>query len=789
MCAWPFPRKAREPQDRSGAADRTDSERPIRPPASPYSDQYETIIAQGHERPTPSFGAPALIWHVAIWPRRRTDAGEDCDPNDTAGAADSGAAKRTFQTRRQVWIDGINQFLEALQKKSAPRPNQPQAATKRFRPILPHEFLARAGQDRGFVTPFKVLERETLSFTLWWPDTGDADPMRSAMRVRVHAELNADYACFSFYMDIGQPWNEAHSASRMLGARRSRLLAAAHEVCGICEQQFAPSAAGRPAPVDLPAVPEVLLSAEGRTTDELDGALRGARNLLYVDAWEDFCAEFGCGLNAIAGANGEVFANFRGVVLATAGMPTGGPIHVPQSEEMAWLGSVPFPHFSASDRFSADGAEANAVVKAFWPLVRRITPRADYREFIACGVLDWRAIYITALGSSSQYVKGEERVASDIGTGEALIRVAPALLPQEERSQAAPADGGLFDSLVHCRHSERGGNNHPVRYLLLTKHAPHPRQIGRIAERINTMGTMRLFALKDWAAVRNADPYIRILGQDLDQITETWSSDKNLINKLTTPADIRSARADIEKRRQRSTRGLSGGWTVPELRRLEQILPRYIPASPVNLAYKAVQWLRFHLTFRRRDYVGFVRQLDEDLVGDVRHSALYHISNNVETRLLQISSRLDELGKLTVGGLHFRLNRSAYYVREFEILLQTLQVRNIPTWVSYEQFVRRGLAPAFDYMSSVGQRLRAVRERLVAVTEMIETSALVGQSAATRHNTAVLRQTTTLAIVLLTLYVTRTLIGNLFGVLFKPLYRLAPGSLREIIDKVLVLFQ
>ena len=785
-----FTGRSQEPQERSAAADSAEAERAARPPPSPYSDQYETIVAQGHERPTPSFGAPALIWHVAVWPRRQTDAGEDCDPNDTAGAADSEAAKRTFQTRRRLWIDGINRFLETLQKKSSARPNQPRSPVKSFKPITPHELERRAGEARGgYVTPLQVLERDTLSFTLWWPDTADADPVRSAMRVRVHAELNADYACISFYMDIGQSWNEPHSASRMFGVRRSSLLAAAQDVRTICEHQFVPAAAGQPAPVDLPAVPELLHGADGSSVQDLDDTLRVARNLLYVDAWEDFCAEFGCGLSEIAGTRGEVFANFRGLVLATAGMPAGGPVHVPRSDEMASLGTVPFPSFSASDRFSTDGAEANAVVKAFWPLVRRIAPRADYREFIACGVLNWRAIYITALGSSSQYVKGEERVASDIGTGEALIRVAPALLPEEERGRAAPGEAGQFDSLVQPRQSKRGGNNHPVRYLLLTKHAPHPRQIGRIAERINAMGTMRLFALKDWAAVRNADPYIRILGQELDQITEDWSSDKNLINKLEMPVDIFRARADIEKMRKGSTRGLSGNWTVPQLKRLAQILPPYMPASPANLFYRIVQRAWFYIRLRWRDYPAFVKQLDEDLVGDVRHTAIYHVSNTVETKLLQISARLDALGKFTVGGLHFRLNRSAYYVREFEVLLHTLQVRNIPTWTSYEQFVRRGLAPAFDYMSSIGQRLRAVRERLLSVTEMIETSALVGQSAATRHNTAVLRQTTTLAIVLLTLYLTRTFIGNVLGLLFKPLYRIAPDSLRETIDKVLVLFQ
>ena len=112
---------------------------------------------------------------------------------------------------------------------------------------------------------------DTLSFTLWWADTTDADPVHNAIRVRVHAELNADYACFSFYMDIGQAWNEAHSAHSMRGARRSRLLqAAAGDPRRSARLSSSPCAAGRPAAVDLPAVPENLQSADGRTPDELD---------------------------------------------------------------------------------------------------------------------------------------------------------------------------------------------------------------------------------------------------------------------------------------------------------------------------------------------------------------------------------------------------------------------------------------------------------------------------------------------------------------------------------------
>jgi hypothetical protein len=406
------------------------------------------------------------------------------------------------------------------------------------------------------------------------------------------------------------------------------------------------------------------------------------------------------------------------------------------------------------------------VVKAFWPFVRRVTPRADFREFIACGVFDWRAIYIMALGSHSQYVQRQEQEPSSTEGGEASIRVPEELRGDDEKPLANRVSP--FDSLVHRGAGSRSGNNHPVRYLILTKYQPHPRQLGRIVERINTMGTMRLYALKDWAAVRNADAYIRTFGQELDQITKNWGRDRKLINGLTNLAVVRRAKKET-KRLETALKGCGtdaerleclkafvpqGEWSTEELVRLSKGMPTYTPRRPAPLVIRILLFLRFFYNWRR--YGELLRGMENDLVADIRHAALYEISNEVETDLIDVSSKLDGLGFGTVGGLHFRLNRSAYYVREFQILLKTLRINNIPTWISYEQFVRRGLAPAFDYLASVGERLRAVRSRLLTITETIETSALVGQSAATRHNKAVLRRTTTLAIIILLVFLAST---------------------------------
>ncbi len=98
------------------------------------------------------------------------------------------------------------------------------------------------------------------------------------------------------------------------------------------------------------------------------------------------------------------------------------------------------------------------------------------------------------------------------------------------------------------------------------------------------------------------------------------------------------------------------------------------------------------------------------------------------------------IGHEARNGFHFRINRSRFYAAEFESLLATLRIGHIDTWVAYDQFVTRGLKPAFDFINGVGRRLVGLRTRLQSVLEGIETSALVIQTSATRSNTAQLRR-------------------------------------------------
>ena len=67
----------------------------------------------------------------------------------------------------------------------------------------------------------------------------------------------------------------------------------------------------------------------------------------------------------------------------------------------------------------------------------------------------------------------------------------------------------------------------------------------------------------------------------------------------------------------------------------------------------------------------------------------------MERDLIYLSAALDAIGRKARHGLHFRINRSRFYAAEFESLLGTLKIGNIDTWVAYDQFVTRGLKPAF----------------------------------------------------------------------------------------------
>ena len=608
------------------------------------SAQYAATNAEGHEHPTPAFGAPTLVWHLAMSPHW-----SEARPDFTRPLQDvHDELARTYEETRTAFFQEMNTLLTTLQSVAGYPAGPPQVFDPQTVPA------AWRGRRRGVGEPFYTSSPGCVRFTLWWTDEGtrpSPEPTPDALRVRVHAGAHRDYVTLSFYIDAAKPWDAPPqvAGSDVAGVRRADILAKAERVRAICDGRMVADADGASA-VDRDLLPE-----HGASPEEAADLLAASR-YLYAGVWEEFSSAMG--LDRLPrGKLGRVFANFRGLVLASDGLPE-------TVEPRAFAGSAgadPFPRFKGNGGLGGDGRsgaepnEANAAVKAYWPFVRRSIGAADRKEFIACGIATWRALYVTALSCPPAFAWAEEGrgPASEIPAGS---------LPDEE-DDAAGSGGKTVQA--------------PVRYLILTKGAPHRRQIGRLVDRINSMSTMRLIALRDYGIVRDASTQIQLRGQELDTMMRKWSA----------------GRAEVRRKFEALKAGKS----------------------------------------------------DEDrrLVQDKEDAAIQELADRVENDLIDLSAALDAVGIEAVHGLHFRINRSRYYVEEFESLLATLRIGTIDTWVSYDQFVTRGLKPAFDFIESVGGRLLGLRTRLQSVLEGIETSALVKQSAATRENTAQLRSIAT----------------------------------------------
>jgi hypothetical protein len=708
-----------------------------------YTKQFFTITREGHTRPAPEFGAPCLVWHVAFWPK------QDLDPQNTDAttAASVGpgpeafrkfeiALRKEYASRRQRLIEDFNALLRGLQTRGRPwrkvdealEPNIEQFVLKA--PADWHE-EPKEWRDPTFDgAPLPVFATESIGFTLWWHAAGDKPlsersdkrPRPTDLRIRVQADVHPDYSTIGFYMDVGKVWRQTPIYSDSIQApdqwntstdRRAKVLSAAAHIKRICETRTNSalvSASITPEPDRMPAFQQDAAS------------LKAYADYLYEGIWAEFCEAFGVSLQRIAGKTDKVFANFRGIVLSTRG--TGESL---DSASTAATGGEPFKRF--------DVVEANSVLKGFWPFFRRIRPEADYRDWIACGVFDWRALYVSSLGSQSEF--------DDLDEGDVTFDVPAGELP-ERRVRGPDWDNERYKEAPTTPQKDRPA---PFRYLFLTKYEPNRKQIGRLVERINAMGTMRLYALKNWSIIRDADAQIRIYGQELDSSMKAWTERVlDIEEKFEARQEkvLREISEALERYLVANEQGMPAAQIAKARAAAARLKPREAPIAlreladiPDEVLTKSLDAVPQEERDWALDFKRFVYTLDKswrDLNADWDRE-LAEENQLAESRLIAIGVGLDRLGKGAIGGIHYRINRARFYSDVFRTLAETLRVGLVETWTSYTQFLTRGLNPAFKFLDSVGARLGSLRERLHGEMQSIQTSAIVNQTEATRDNT------------------------------------------------------
>lgn len=674
------------------------------------------------------------MWHLAIWPEHRfgdeRPVARDESADDGARAARSRPADAKllndasldlhfakYDRDAEIFFKEISRFAVAVQRLG--RVAEPEELE--FTSPTDLE-LDPSGATRR-LHGFKVCEPQALAFTLWWSDEAgrpDADgkarlnakpvrPAHSDLRVRASIQTHRDHATVTFFIDVAKPYNadQIRVAAEVTGdagqvrTRRSRILDLLTHVRQVAGEQV------RSCAVDQPHWPETAVSKQDAEK------LLDAADYLYEGVWREFMASFDITFEPepapsdpkepaqpSAGPYGRRFADFRGLVMSMRGLETPADkkrrdatktlrelnnIRASSAEDAlpSKLGlDTPDPHTSsvgvgALDLFDEESNEGNTVLKSLWPFLRRVSPWADHRDFVGCGVMNWRALYVTALGSGSRrYSVNEEYESRD----------------REIPSGHTPAIEKFLD-VNQLRQSDlpvarTWRDNRPLRYLMVTKGEPHRNQMGRFVERINALGTMRLFALRNIASIKNASVHIELLGRLLDGLLKDWSE-----QRATIEADYASAVAKLPRRRNRS---LGTQFEIPD---------------------KAKQ-----------------------TVAEQRIRALSESIRIAENNLITITAWLDNIGEGGSGRMLYVINRAKAYISDFERMHPSLIVGEIPGWVTYSQFVNRSLRPLFDFIGQTGERLESVRRRLQTVTETIQTAALIVEAEATRDNTALLRR-------------------------------------------------
>ncbi len=564
-----------------------------------------------------------------------------------------------------------------------------------------------------------------MAFTIWWHDGEAAQiagvPSGRPLRVRVIVQNHIDHATISFFIDAGKPWNQPQvfslaEAEALGGSRRIEIFRHVETIRNICEERDALY-------LEADLQPELGLSDDQRK------GLFEASDYCYRQVWLDFRQHFGLQDLSEILKGVKVFADFRGLVISATGFDEDEEkssdiervraSRLERRKSSASTGLTAFKRFDheSGPRASreADGRrsqlpakknEPNAVLKAYWPFIRRITPWADYKEFVACGVMNWRALYVTSMGMPA-FLHGDDE--SESRTRELL------------GSDCLPETKAWLYETLESR--ERWPDAEVVRYLFITKHEPNSRQIGRIVERVNALGTMRLFALKDWSAIRNASTHIRALGQELDQVFGEWLSARKKIQ--TDFNQIRSIRLDLNE-------------TEDLLNKKKSELHKQRKSRASLLKTSKEKKLEADISKLEKECLELSETLQQQ--EDVKTERLEYQNNLAEENLIEIGANLDRIGPRATGGLVYCIARAEYHIDEFVRMAERLRPNAIDTWVSYDQFVDRGLKPSFDFIKSTGTRLRSLRGRLQVVTESVQTAALVLQTSATRSNTAELRK-------------------------------------------------
>jgi hypothetical protein len=362
--------------------------------------------------------------------------------------------------------------------------------------------------EKNGPTQFSTFSSQSMNFELWWlADSANGEPnfrvapndtqLATPFRVFVQFQSFQDHVTLTFYIDAAKRFGGAqvlHPDDLKDDPRRLEFL---EHLVAIRKSSQAEISSGR---IDLPDIKD-------RHFPELDKAVA----YFYTDIWDKFQKSFGFSSGGSPTfEEGVVFTNQRGLMMSMRGLTTeDDEKRASATAKLATLNNIALGVAAAGadqvwrpdarsadatlgpvDVFDPSSGEAAVLLKSLWPFLCRMSPGAESKDWVGCGIIEWRALFVSPLGS--------QPMSWD---------------PTAKRKSSEAAASAL--------------SHDPEYFLIVTKGEPHGRQIGRMIERVLSLETMRLFAFKNLGVIRNAYIYLRVITTHLDDLLKDWSRRRN----------------------------------------------------------------------------------------------------------------------------------------------------------------------------------------------------------------------------------------------------------------------
>jgi|HubBroStandDraft_5_1064220.scaffolds.fasta_scaffold03139_3 hypothetical protein len=267
-------------------------------------------------------------------------------------------------------------------------------------------------------------------------------------------------------------------------------------------------------------------------------------------------------------------------------------------------------------------------------------------------------------------------------------------------------------------------NGDPLTYVLLFGYDEH-RQMGRLVQRMNTLGTLRIAAIHDLPDTKH------IFYHTLDDIEKKLRSLQGIIS-----GQIDESGDAIRPKKKRDTLIT---YFRPRIRVfLNHIAPKYVELSDDTLQKAGEQNFRCSLNGSLRNLLDFLCPVfgaEEPAFEPEQTSRSKPPSRRSFKHLASVPGRLDEVHDLLyrfdspfevatgsirpassnlAGGLvPFRASRSKYYLDRFDELTKTLDSAPVLGFNPYDIFVHLRLDRAFSVFQVVADHFAILREKEV----------------------------------------------------------------------------